>query len=149
MSCPLCDRIALLARQQYPYVIHEFEHSYLVLGEHQFYPGYCVLITKNHYREMTDLPAQIRDKVFHEMMLSSKAIELALKPKKMNLCSLGNVVDHVHWHFFPRFGNDPLFTNPPWLQMQEFDKARVTPQQAAQTIENIKNQVLALLSVNF
>lgn len=138
MSCPLCNRVALTEEGKYPYLIHEFKNSYLMLGEHQFYPGYCVLVSKNHYREMTDVPQNEVHELFEEMMKSHQAIQDVFSPKKMNMCSLGNVVDHVHWHFFPRYENDPQFFDPPWLRMKEFDSAKVNPQEAAVTIQKIK-----------
>ena len=139
MSCPLCERINFTKNNAYPFVIHEFKHSYLMLGEHQFYKGYCVLVMKDHYREMTDIPSPIREEFFQEMMTSSSVIEKVFSPKKMNMCSLGNVVDHMHWHFFPRYADDPDFKNPPWLQMQNFDSAKVTPDMRSELIAKIKN----------
>jgi len=138
MSCVLCERVKLTQASQYPYLIKEFQHSFLMLGEHQFYPGYCVVILKDHFKEMTDIPQNIQQEFFQELMLASKAIEKAMGPKKMNMCSLGNVVPHVHWHFFPRYEDDPQFFDPPWLRMKEFDQARINPQEALQTIEKIR-----------
>lgn len=142
MNCSLCERVTRTQENQYPYLIHEFENSYLYLGEHQFYRGYCVLVTKEHFREMTDLPAANRAALFEEMMKSHQALEKVFRPKKMNMCSLGNVVDHVHWHFFPRYGNDPDFKNPPWLQMHLFSSAKVSPQERDELIKIIKAQLL-------
>ena len=138
MSCSLCDRVKNTEAGNYPYLIHEFKYSYLYLGEHQFYKGYCVLVTKNHYREMTDIPASEREVVFQEMMKAHEVIQKVFNPKKMNMCSLGNVVDHVHWHFFPRYPDDTEFKNPPWLQMHLFDSARVAPQERDKLIEMLK-----------
>lgn len=142
MNCPLCDRVELTKNQNYPYLIHEFKNSYLMLGEHQFFQGYSVLVSKDHYREMTDIPEPKRSEIFQEMMLASKAIELAFSPKKMNMCSLGNVVDHVHWHFFPRYANDPQFFDPPWLRMKEFENAKVSPEAAMINIQKIKKHLV-------
>lgn len=141
MSCPLCDRVALTQENKYQYLIHEFKNSYLMLGEHQFFQGYSVLVSKDHYREMTDIPTPVNGEIFQEMMKASKAIELAFQPKKMNMCSLGNVVDHVHWHFFPRYENDPQFFDPPWLRMKEFENAKVSPEQAKINIEKIRKHL--------
>ena len=113
MTCPLCERISSTENGQYPFLVHEFKNSYLYLGEHQYYQGYSVLVTKEHYREMTDIPEKKRQEVFQEMMTAHAVIEEVFQPKKMNLCSLGNVVDHVHWHFFPRYADDQNFKNPP------------------------------------
>lgn len=141
MSCPLCNRVALTKEGKYPYLIHEFKNSYLMLGEHQFFQGYSVLVSKNHYREMTDIPVDERNELFVEMMKAHEVIQKVFNPKKMNMCSLGNVVDHVHWHFFPRYENDPQFFDPPWLRMKEFDSAKVNPKDAADIIEKIRRAI--------
>lgn len=138
MECSLCDRVKFTAKNEYSYLIHEFEHSYLYLGEHQFYRGYSVLVTKDHYKEMTEIPDGKREKVFAEMMIASKLIEKTFSPSKMNLCSLGNVVPHVHWHFFPRYSSDRDFKNPPWLQMHLFDGAKIGPTERDELIEMLK-----------
>jgi diadenosine tetraphosphate (Ap4A) HIT family hydrolase len=138
MSCALCERVNLTKSGNYPYLIHEFKHSYLMLGEHQYYEGYCVLVSKKHYREMTDLPQEIAHEFFNEMLLTSKFIEETFEPKKMNMCSLGNVVDHVHWHFFPRYAHDPDFKNPPWLQMDRFEGAKLSPDQRDKVLKELK-----------
>ena len=126
MSCPLCEKNQLTRHGHSPYLIHEFNNSFLYLGDHQYYAGYSVLVTKDHYREMTDIPLHVRSEVFQEMMKSHEVIEKVFRPKKMNMCSLGNVVDHIHWHFFPRYADDQNFKNPPWLQMHLFHEEKIS-----------------------
>lgn len=138
MECPLCQRVQKTKQGEYPFLIHEFENSYLFLGEHQFYKGYSVLVSKKHFREMTDMPKIERDALFQEMMKSHEVIQKVFQPKKMNMCSLGNVVDHIHWHFFPRYSDDENFKNPPWLQMNQFDSAKVAPMERDKLIEMMK-----------
>lgn len=138
MTCTLCQRVSLTQSNQYPFLIHEFANSYLMLGEHQFYEGYCVLVAKNHYREITDIPFAESHELYDEMLITSKFISNTFDPEKMNLCSLGNVVDHVHWHFFPRYANDPDFKNPPWLQMDKFDSARLDPEESKELVDKMK-----------
>ncbi len=138
MECSLCARVKLTSEGKYPYLIHEFPHSYLMLGEHQFFTGYCVLVAKGHYKEMTDMPPFMQMEMFQEMMKVSKVLQDHFKPQKINTCSLGNVVPHVHWHFFPRYSDDPQFKDPPWLRMQEFESARIPPERARELIEILK-----------
>lgn len=138
MECTLCERVLKTQRGEYPFLIHEFKHSFLFLGEHQFYRGYCVLVSKSHHKEMADIPSPEREELFQEMMLTSKALQKVFTPKKMNLSSLGNVVEHLHWHFFPRYASDENFSNPPWLQMHLFDSAKVAPTEREKLIEMIR-----------
>jgi diadenosine tetraphosphate (Ap4A) HIT family hydrolase len=141
MNCSLCQRAQVIQQGLYPYLVHEFKHSWLLLGEHQFFPGYCVLLSKLHYREMTEMPEPQRSEFFQEMMQSSRIIEATFKPKKMNMCSLGNVVDHVHWHFFPRYSEDPGFQDPPWLRMHLFEAAKITPAEALPLIQQLRSNI--------
>ncbi len=144
MTCSLCDRIAATQTKNYPYLVHEYPNSYLYLGEHQFYRGYCVLVSKTHYAEMTDLPGPLQIALFQEMMHAHALIESVFAPKKMNLCSLGNVVPHIHWHFFPRYAEDPNFTNPPWLQMHLFEGARIAAPERDALVMKLRAAVTAL-----
>lgn len=138
--CQLCERVISTKNNQYKFLIKEFKNSYLYLGEHQFYQGYCVLVSKEHFIEMSDIPSPIREEIFQEMMQASDAIKKAFNPQKMNLASYGNVVEHLHWHFFPRYADDPLFTNPPWLQMHLFDTKKVS--------DELRDDLIALIREN-
>lgn len=142
MNCALCERVNSIRAGSYPYLIHEFPHSYLLLGEHQFYRGYCVLVSKSHHKEMADIPSPEREEIFQEMMITSKLLQKVFKPKKMNLSSLGNVVEHLHWHFFPRYEDDINFKNPPWLQMNQFDNAKISPEERDKIIEILQLEIL-------
>lgn len=142
MSCLLCDRVELTKIDKYPYLIHEYKNSYLMLGEHQFFKGYCVLISKHHYKEMTDAPKEIQRELFEELMKAHETIEKVFSPTKMNLCSLGNVVSHVHWHLFPRYKEDDQFKDPPWLRMSEFSKAAITEEEAREIIVKIRSRIV-------
>jgi diadenosine tetraphosphate (Ap4A) HIT family hydrolase len=144
MACPLCERVENTKNHLYPYLVHEFKYSYLYLGEHQYYRGYCVLVTKGHFKEMTDIPSGVREEVFQEMMKVHQLIEKVYQPHKMNMCSLGNVVSHVHWHFFPRYAEDENFKNPPWLQMHLFDSAKVTPGEREKLIKKLQEAMASL-----
>lgn len=136
--CPLCEREKSLRAGTYPYLIKELTHSWWLLGEHQFFPGYSVLLLKGHAREMTELPTPIATAVFQELLSAQKAVEKVFTPLKMNICSLGNVVDHMHWHLFPRQLDDPQRLDPPWLRMQEFSSKNVTPEEAFPTINTLR-----------
>lgn len=138
MDCSLCERSKLTSEGKYPYLIHEFKHSYLMLGEHQFFRGYCVLVSKSHFKEMTDMPTGMQAEMFQEMMKVSDVLQKHFQPAKMNMCSLGNVVPHVHWHFFPRYSDDPQFKDPPWLRMGQFETANVSLAGARELVETLK-----------
>ena len=78
MDCELCKRVDSLRKKNYPYIIYEFKNSYLCLGEHQFYSGYSVLVTKNHFKEMSDIPSPEREEIFQELMVASIGLIFAV-----------------------------------------------------------------------
>ncbi|TNY02522.1 HIT family protein, partial [Escherichia coli] len=41
-----------------------------------------------------------------------------LRPTKVNLASLGNVVPHLHWHIIARFDTDSHYPAPVWAAAQ-------------------------------
>jgi diadenosine tetraphosphate (Ap4A) HIT family hydrolase len=87
---------------------------------------------------MTDMSEPLRLELFQEMMRAHEVIQKVFQPTKMNMCSLGNVVEHIHWHFFPRYKEDENFKNPPWLQMHEFEKARIDASERDKLVEMMK-----------
>jgi diadenosine tetraphosphate (Ap4A) HIT family hydrolase len=135
--CPLCEREALLRAGSYPYLVKELEHTWWLLGEHQYYAGYSVLLLKGHEREISDLSPERAEGVFRELRQVESAVRRTFRPHKMNLCSLGNVVDHVHWHLFPRYAEDSQRANPAWLQMGEFATKNITPNEAQPLIQRL------------
>ena len=117
-DCEGCRRAALAGRD--PLFIAELGESLLFLGDHQFFPGYCVLLAKAHFRELHEMPAAPSRALNDDLMRASRALDAAFQPWKLNLASLGNVVQHVHWHLMPRYESDPDRLQHPWLNMKAF-----------------------------
>ena len=130
MNCPFCQTLHN--------VVYEFEASTLVVGAHQLFRGYCVLVSKIHAREPFELEPHIQTKMFAELMRSAKAIQRAYQPWKMNYSCYGNQVPHVHWHLFPRHESDAMHKLPPWAQSSEFEHHSTTQTQADEVISRIR-----------
>jgi diadenosine tetraphosphate (Ap4A) HIT family hydrolase len=86
----------------------------VILVDDAAYPGFCRVIWNEHVKEMSDLaPADrmlLNDAVWHVEL----ALRDVMKPGKVNVASLGNVVPHLHWHVIPRYADDAHFPNPVW-----------------------------------
>ena len=78
------------------------------------YPGFCRVILKRHAREMTDLDPAEREALMAVVWKVEEAVRETMRPDKMNLASLGNMVPHVHWHVIPRYSDDRHFPGPIW-----------------------------------
>ena len=90
----------------------------IVLVNDADYPAFCRVIWNAHVREMTDLPAVDRYYLLNTVMQVEALLREVLRPDKINLASLGNVVPHLHWHVIPRFTDDWHFPAPVWATPQ-------------------------------
>lgn len=111
MNCELCNVVG-------GEVLWQDDLCRVVLVDDRDYPGFCRVIWTAHCKEMTDLPSQQREHLMRVVFAVETAVRQVLRPDKVNLASLGNVVPHLHWHVIPRFGLDRHFPNPIWGQAQ-------------------------------
>lgn len=136
MTCELCQKI-----KTKKYLIQEFEHSYWVLGDHQFFKGYSQIIYKDHVRDLLDLSEEINLKLYSEVHAALKASQKFLKPWKMNLSCYGNAVPHIHWHLFPRYESEMDVKKVPWFYMEQFNTIPTDKTDFQSMIENLKNSL--------
>jgi diadenosine tetraphosphate (Ap4A) HIT family hydrolase len=113
----MCQTIADLTRAGRDDLVWRFPHSIAVVGPWQFYTGYCMLYSRDHATELSQLGAN-RAAFLDEMSLLARAIEECFRPHKLNYELLGNLVPHLHWHLFPRSANDPERLQPVWLALE-------------------------------
>ncbi len=113
-KCGICAIIARLAQGKSPDLIAELPNSWVVLGDAQFYRGYCVLLAKRHVPEPFLMPRAEALNLFGEVCSVAEAIAEVTHPLKLNYECLGNVEPHVHWHIFPRHDDDEQKRSPVW-----------------------------------
>ncbi|MFN0085556.1 MAG: HIT family protein [Blastocatellia bacterium] len=142
-SCYICGRVEAWRNGENAHFIHEFEHSIMVLGEHQFHPGYSLLLLKEHRRELHELAPEAQAGLFQELMIATQAIVRAFQPWKMNHSCYGNAQPHVHWHLFPRYDTLPDHQNHPWLHAAEFDTHIVDIEEARRLVRKIQQELPA------
>ncbi|HET9113238.1 MAG TPA: HIT family protein [Burkholderiales bacterium] len=92
------------------------EFCRVILAGEFDYPGLCRVVWHDHVKEMSDLDTAQQSRLMQIVFSVEAALRDALKPDKINLASLGNVVPHLHWHVIPRFVHDKHFPNPIWGQ---------------------------------
>jgi diadenosine tetraphosphate (Ap4A) HIT family hydrolase len=129
-SCGICALIDRIRTGQLPDVIAELPRSWLILGDAQFYRGYCVLLAKRHATEPHLMPRAEAHELLDELLAVGKALAAVVQPLKLNYECLGNQEPHVHWHVFPRSVDDPMRLQPIWLRpdkerqvsLEDFDR---------------------------
>lgn len=96
-ACAGCDKVATL-NAAHPDLIAELPSAWLLLGEHQALPGYAVLWSKAHVKELHELEPAAYAAFMQDLRRASAAVAKASGCWKLNTASLGNVVQHAHVH---------------------------------------------------
>lgn len=143
-NCLICDRIASIERGENPFFVGETETGYIVIGDHQFFRGYTLLLSKHHERELHDLPDDVRRQFLWEMSEVAGAVFRAFQPVKLNYELLGNTDVHMHWHLIPRYASDPLPLGPAWRIDPEIrNSVRPSPAELEQLKMELRAQLPA------
>ena len=82
------------------------------------HPAFYRVIWNPHVAEWSDLSAAERDTMMAAVLQVETVLRNCLKPTKVNLASLGNVVPHLHWHVIARFDWDARWPAPVWAPKQ-------------------------------
>jgi diadenosine tetraphosphate (Ap4A) HIT family hydrolase len=90
------------------------------------YPGFCRVVLQRHAKEMTDLAPAERARLMDAVFATEACLRELMHPDKINLASLGNVTQHLHWHVIPRYRDDRHFSRPIWAEA-----VRARPERAA------------------
>jgi len=72
------------------------------------------IFTKYPYKEMSEVPKELRIEIYDLLDMIEKEILHYYKPKKINIASFGNYLPHVHWHIMARFEEDSYYPEPMW-----------------------------------
>lgn len=113
-NCEICRRIKMIEEGTNPHFVAELETGYVVIGDHQYFEGYTLFLSKKHVTELHYLQTDFKRKFLEEMCLVNEAVALAFDAEKMNCELLGNGDAHVHWHLFLRHKNDTPTPGPVW-----------------------------------
>jgi len=78
------------------------------------YPWLVLVPEREGVREIHELPAGDRAALIEEISRVSETLERLVRPDKMNVGALGNIVPQLHVHVVARFAADPAWPGPVW-----------------------------------
>jgi len=108
VACSFCT---IIAEAQSARMVYEDEHSLAFLDHWPLFPGHCLLVPREHYETLGDLPADLMGPFFATAQLLSRAVETAMKADG-SLVAINNRVSqsvpHLHVHVVPRRRKDGL-----------------------------------------
>ena len=107
-NCVFCKII----RGELPaYIVFEDSLSLAFLDRRPVFPGHTLLVPKEHYETLIDLPASLVGPFFQNAQLLARAMEVGLKADGTFVAINNHVsqsVPHVHIHVVPRRYGDGL-----------------------------------------
>jgi histidine triad (HIT) family protein len=92
-------------------VVFEDELSLAFLDHRPVFPGHCLLIPKQHFETLSDLPEHLVGPFFTRVQLLGRAVEMAMEAHGTFVAMNNRVsqsVPHLHTHIVPRRRKDGL-----------------------------------------
>jgi diadenosine tetraphosphate (Ap4A) HIT family hydrolase len=118
-NCPLCKEEPKPEEGQ---LIWRGDDCRVILVNDPDLPGFCRVIWNRHVAEMTDLTHGEREHLMALVFAVEEAVRHVMRPDKVKIAALGNMVPHIHWHVIPRYKDDAFFPGSVWSQ-----KTQTTP----------------------
>ncbi len=92
-------------------IVFEDDLTVAFLDHRPLFPGHCLLVPKQHFETLTDLPSPLIKPLFENAQLLARAVEAALKAQGTFVAMNNRVsqsVPHLHVHIVPRNKGDGL-----------------------------------------
>ncbi|AVQ83933.1 MULTISPECIES: HIT family protein [unclassified Variovorax] len=90
----------------------------VIHAEEAGFPAFYRVVWRDHAAEFSDLDAADRVLCMEAVAVVEQCMRERLKPAKMNIAALGNMVPHLHWHVIARFAGDSHFPGSVWAPAQ-------------------------------
>ena len=88
--------------------------STVLLVDDARYPWFILVPRRPGLSEITDLSVADGGAVADELRLAVRVMTGLMRPDKVNVGALGNVVAQLHWHVVARFHSDAAWPGPVW-----------------------------------
>ncbi len=108
---PNCRFCQVIAGAEPGHVVFEDERTLAFLDNRPLFPGHSLLVPRDHYETLGDLPDELIGPLFESARLLSVAVPKAMR-KPGSFVAMNNVVSqsvpHLHVHVVPRKPKDGL-----------------------------------------
>jgi diadenosine tetraphosphate (Ap4A) HIT family hydrolase len=101
---------------EYPPAVCRLHSGWVVMGERQVLPGYCLLLPDPVVPDLNALQGDDRIQYLADMGLLGDALKSVTGAVRINYAIFGNVEPALHAHLFPRHADEPAEsrTAQPW-----------------------------------
>src|ERR1700684_2842109 len=87
---------------QLPAAITKLRSGWVVMGERQVLPGYCLLLPDPVVPQLNELGTGLRDQFLSDMARVGDTLLAVTAALRINYAIFGNVEPALHAHIFPR-----------------------------------------------
>ncbi|MCL2812330.1 MAG: hypothetical protein FWD25_10665 [Clostridia bacterium] len=101
------DRIGSCVRNENPTLIAKLRSGFVVMGDYQFLPGYCVLLAYPQADSLNGLSVAERRQYLLDTTLIGDAIIQACSPLRINYQTMMNADAFLHTHIEARYAWEP------------------------------------------
>ncbi len=105
------------------HVIGRMESGWVVIGETQIVPGYCLLLPDPVVPHLNALQGKQRLRFLNDMCLIGDAVLNVTKALRIKYEMLGNLEPALHAHIFPRFADEDVLLKYKPIWFYDWDKA--------------------------
>ena len=110
-GCPLCRTAGGI-------LVWQDTDWRVIRVEEDDFPAFYRVVLRRHLAEFSALVVAERQRCMALVVAVEQVLIDRLRPTKVNLAALGNVVPHLHWHVIARFDWDSHFPQPVWGERQ-------------------------------
>ena len=106
-----CAFCRVVGRSVESAVVFEDDVSLAFLDRRPVFPGHCLLVLKEHYETLDDLPGSLIGPLFANVQTLSRAVDLGLNADGTFVAinnRISQSVPHLHVHVVPRRSGDGL-----------------------------------------
>jgi diadenosine tetraphosphate (Ap4A) HIT family hydrolase len=103
----IADYVAAANAGRLPRAVCRLRSGWVVLGDPQVLPGYCVLLADPVIGTLNDLDEPGRAAYLADLARVGDAVLAVTGCVRVNYGILGNVAPELHGHVFPRFADEP------------------------------------------
>jgi len=107
MSNLISERVAMARVGTNPYVISKLPSGWLVIGDVQPLPGYCVFLADPVVPSINDLSEADRVQYSLDVLRAGDALLAVTNAYRINYETLGNTEQALHTHIIPRYLDEP------------------------------------------
>jgi len=127
-------------------IVFEDDDCLAFLDHRPVFPGHCLLVPKQHYETLIDLPETLIEPVFGDVQLLARAVESGMQAHGTFVAMNNRVsqsVAHLHVHVVPRRRKDGLrgFFWPRYPYKSD-EEAETVQQAIRSAVEDLNDPVL-------